>query len=201
MSMQVPLSMKAMEGGPITAIATKLEKAREVFISALKKGNPKVIKAATIALIIFLVAAAGKQFSGSEGFQQVPQKLEETLSPELVEEYVMLLDNYKGNPQRFIEILEQVIKQRKLLTVGVVAIGESRLAQNPANKKILQQFFLDISNISRLYLSKEAASKALNLFGQAIGPWGATIFMRAIQNSNLPQQDPFQDIEALESLD
>ena len=109
---------------------------------------------------------------------------------DLQTEFLTLLNDYNGNPHRVIELLDMFIDQQGgLLTSGIEEIGNSPIAQNPENKEVLRDFFLNIFTIERIFKSKEAAFKAKDILSAGL-PYLAVIpVIQAITSSNLPEND------------
>lgn len=195
-----PFSMQSMGAISTVSVANQVRKATNAFLSALKTGKTVVIRAALIALLIVLASQAKKhkllpgmqqpQIEYSSFMQttttEVPQEPEMAMpQPSLLQkEFGQLLNNYYGDVNRFITILNKIVSTgEKLDTTIINGIGQSPIAQNSQNKEILKKFLLDRTNIERIYASKDAAKEAGSLFGPDL------YFNRDVDSSNLPDSD------------
>ena len=190
--LQAPIPMQAMGALSAASAANQLRKASDSFLATLKSGKTLAIRAAVIALIVLLVVTAAKESKFLPGAQQ---PIEEEGQLDLQTEFVNLLNDSNGDPARLVELMETITSQYGgFATRGIEKIGNSQIARNPKNKEVLRDFFLNIYNlnlynIEKIFKSKEAASKAMNIFGTRLPRPVAAAIIRTIAFSGLPQTD------------
>ncbi len=184
--LQAPTSMQAIEAGtaPIAAKESAFKKSLERF-NRCRKGKCtrwealKVGRDLAIAAVALMVGLYVYGLYAAKGPETVGEVEKQQPSPEIIQTFPLKdlladLENYQVSASDLVNRLNAIILGgEKLDTADVIKIGRFYRAQNRANQRYLQEFFLDESKIGQNYATEEAALKASVTFGGGLGFTGA----------------------------